>query len=117
RLVRRICPECREEMEVTDEVLFDLELTRESVADKKFYRGIGCNSCSNTGYKGRVGLFELMIMDDDLRDLIMQNAPTDKVRQTAAEKGMTLLRQAGIKFIFDGTTTADEIIRETIVDD
>lgn len=117
RLVRRICPECREEMEPTDDLLFDLELSREELGDRKFYRGAGCNSCANTGYKGRVGLFELMIMDDDLRELIMQNAPTDTIRQTAASKGMTLLRKAGMKFILDGTTTADEIIRETIVDD
>ena len=93
RLVRRICPECREEVEPTDDVLFDLELSREELGDRMFYRGAGCNSCANTGYKGRVGLFELMIMDDDLRDLIMQNAPTDKVRQKAAEKGMILLRK------------------------
>ena len=117
RLVRRICPECREEQEPTDDLLFDLELSREELGDRKFYRGAGCNSCANTGYKGRVGLFELMIMDDDLRELIMQNAPTDKIRETAAAKGMTLLRKAGMKFVLDGTTTADEIIRETIVDD
>ncbi len=117
RLVRRICPECREEQEPSDELLLDLEISREELGDRKFYRGVGCNSCANTGYKGRVGLFELMIMDDDLRELIMQNAPTDKIREVAASKGMQLLRRAGIKFIFDGTTTAEEIIRETIVDD
>ena len=117
RLVRRICPECREEMEPGDDMLIDLELKREELGDRKFYRGVGCSSCSNTGYKGRVGLFELMIMDDELRELIMQNVPTDKLRQTAAAKGMRLLRMAGIKFIFDGTTTAEEIVRETIVDD
>ena len=117
RLVRRICPECREETEPSDEMLLDLELSPDDVKDKKFFKGVGCGSCANTGYKGRVGLFELMILDDDLRELIMQNAPTDKLRNTAAEKGMTLLRQSGIKFIFDGTTTAEEIVRETIVDD
>ena len=117
RLVRRICPECREEVEPTDDMLFDLEIKREDLGDRKFYRGAGCNSCASTGYKGRVGLFELMILDDDLRDLIMQNAPTDKLRAAAAEKGMILLRQAGMKFIFDGTTSGEEIIRETIVDD
>ena len=117
RLVRRICPECREEVEPAEDMLADLELTPEQVEGKKFFRGVGCNSCANTGYKGRVGLFELMIMDDDLRELIMQNAPTDKLRKAAQSKGMTLLRQAGIQFIFDGTTSAEEIVRETIVDD
>ena len=117
RLVRRICPECREEVEPSEDMLFDLEISKEELGDRKFYRGAGCNSCASTGYKGRVGLFELMILDDDLRDLIMQNAPTDKLRAAAAEKGMILLRKAGMKFIFDGTTTAEEVIRETIVDD
>ena len=69
RLVRRICPECREEVEATDDQLAELDLTREEVVGKKFYRGAGCNSCSNSGYKGRVGLFELMIMDDELRTM------------------------------------------------
>jgi type IV pilus assembly protein PilB len=117
RLVRRICPECREEHVPTKELLLDLELDPEEVKDKKFYKGVGCNSCANTGYKGRVGLFELMILDDDLRELIMQNAATDVVRKAAQSKGMTLLRDAGIQFVFDGTTTAEEIVRETIVDD
>ena len=117
RLVRRICPECREEHEPTKDLLVDLEIDPEDAKGKKFYKGVGCNSCANTGYKGRVGLFELLILDDDLRELIMQNAPTDKVRKTAQKKGMTLLRDAGIKFIFDGTTTAEEIVRETIIDD
>ena len=117
RLVRRICPECREEQEPTKELLLDLEIDPKDVEGKKFYKGVGCNSCANTGYKGRVGFFELMILDDDLRELIMQNAPTDTLRKTAQKKGMTLLRDAGIKFIFDGTTTAEEIVRETIIDD
>jgi type IV pilus assembly protein PilB len=117
RLVRRICPECREQVEPTEDILYDLEMDPASIGDNKFYRGVGCSSCSNTGYKGRVGLFELMIMDDDLRELIMQNAPTDKVRQVAASKGMQMLRRSGVNYIFEGITTAEEVIRETIVDD
>ncbi len=116
RLVRRICPECREEVEPGDDILFELELKPEDVKGKKFYRGAGCNSCNNTGYKGRVGLFELMILDDELRDLIMANAATDQLRDCAKGKGMTLLRDAGIGFIFDGVTTAEEVVRETILD-
>jgi type IV pilus assembly protein PilB len=116
RLVRRICAECREEMEPTEEMLLELELSKEDVAGKKFYRGIGCGSCSNTGYKGRVGLFELMVLDDELRAMIMENETTDALRNRAADKGMRLLRTMGIELMYDGTTTAEEIIRETVLD-
>ena len=116
RLVRRICAECREEIEITDDALAELELTREDVEGKSFYRGAGCSSCSNTGYKGRVGLFELMIMDDELRDMINENCNTDDLRTKAQEKGMKILRAMGIDFVFEGTTTAEEVIRETVLD-
>ena len=116
RLVRRICMECRQEVDPTDEMLTELRLERAEVEGKTFYRGQGCNSCNNTGYKGRVGLFELMIIDDELRDLIMDNATTDALRDAAQRKGMVLLRDAGIQFIFDGLTTAEEVIRETILE-
>ena len=116
RLVRRICAECREEIEATDEMLIELELDREGVKDKKFYRGAGCASCNNTGYKGRVGLFELMVLDDELRDMINENCNTDDLRNRAQSKGMKLLRTMGIDFVHDGTTTAEEIIRETVLE-
>ena len=116
RLVRRICPECREEAEPTEDMLLELELTPERVKDRKFYHGAGCATCNNTGYKGRVGLFELMILDDELRDMINDNCNTDDLRDKAKSKGMKVLRDTGIDFIFDGTTTAEEIIRETVLD-
>ena len=116
RLVRRICPECREEVEPSHDVLYELELDPKELKGKKFYRGVGCNSCNNTGYKGRVGLFELMVLDDDLRDMILANAATDELRNRAKAKGMRLLRDSGIDFVFDGTTTAEEVVRETILD-
>lgn len=116
RLVRRICAECREEMEVSDEMLLELGLNRAEVEGKKFYKGAGCSTCSNTGYKGRVGLFELMIMDDELRDMINDNVNTDDLRNRAQDKGMKLLRDMGIDYMFDGTTTAEEVIRETVID-
>ena len=116
RLVRRICPECREEAEPTEDMLLELELTPERVKDRKFYHGAGCATCNNTGYKGRVGLFELMILDDELRDMINDNCNTDDLRERAKSKGMKVLRDTGIDFIFDGTTTAEEIIRETVLD-
>ncbi len=116
RLVRRICPECREEVEPSVDMLTEIGLSLEDVKDKKFYRGAGCSGCSNTGYKGRVGLFELMIMTDEIRELIMLNAPTDKLRDAAEANGMKILRTAGIAFMFDGTTTLEEVVRETILD-
>ncbi len=116
RLVRRICAECREEVAVSDEMMLELDLNAEQCEGKSFYRGAGCASCSNTGYKGRVGLFELMIMDDELRDMINDNCNTDDLRTKAQSKGMRLLRDMGVELAFDGTTTAEEVVRETILD-
>ena len=116
RLVRRICPECREEVEPSEDMILELELTPERIKDRSFYHGVGCATCNNTGYKGRVGLFELMILDDELRDMIMENRNTDELRNKAKSKGMVLLRDMGIDYAFEGTTTAEEIIRETVID-
>ncbi len=114
RLVRRICAKCREETEVPMELIQDLGLTAEDVAGKKFFRGRGCDNCNNTGYKGRVGLFELMVMNDDLRDAVMRNVTTDELRDKAASYGMVTLRAYGINFVFEGITTVDEVLRETM---
>jgi type IV pilus assembly protein PilB len=116
RLVRRICPECREEVEITEDTLLELEIDPADAVGKKFYRGAGCSTCSNTGYKGRIGLFELMILDDELREMIMENKTTDDLRNKAKSKGMILLRDMGIGYVFDGTTSAEEVIRETVLD-
>ena len=116
RLVRKVCMQCREEYTPPREILEDLELTSEMVRGKRFYRGAGCELCNNTGYKGRVGLFELMIMSNDIRDAIMGNAQTDEIREMARKNGMVSLRDAGIKACFDGVTTADEVVRETILE-
>ena len=116
RLVRRICSECREEIEPSEDMLAQLGLKSGELGDKKFYRGHGCDHCNNVGYKGRVGLFELMIMNDEIRSMIMANESTDLIRETARQNGMVTLRDAGESFIWDGTTTAEEDIRETIVD-
>jgi type IV pilus assembly protein PilB len=116
RLVRRICSKCREETEPDMEVLMELGVSEEVRAQHKFYRGKGCDACNNTGYKGRIGLFELMVMNDDLRDMIMQNATTDDLRAKAQTFGMITLRDYGKQFVFDGFTTADEVVRETVHD-
>jgi type IV pilus assembly protein PilB len=117
RLVRRVCSQCRDEIEPTDELLIDLQLNRKELTEEeKFYRGKGCEICNNTGYKGRVGLFELMIMNDELREMIMSNASADALRDAARGYGMVTLRDSGVACMHDGTTTPDEVIRETIVD-
>lgn len=116
RLVRRICSKCREETEPDAEVLMELGVSEEVRIQHKFYRGKGCDACNNTGYKGRIGLFELMVMNDDLRDMIMQNATTDDLRAKAQSFGMITLRDYGKQFVFDGFTTADEVVRETVHD-
>jgi type IV pilus assembly protein PilB len=116
RLVRRICMNCREETMPSGEMLTDLELTPDDIIGKHFYRGAGCDSCNNTGYRGRVGLFELMIMNDELRDMIIRNASTDELRQVARGHGMVTLRDSGMDAVYAGTTTLEEIIRETIVE-
>lgn len=116
RLVRRICTQCREETTPTPEMIVQMELTPEQAKTMKFYRGMGCDACNNTGYKGRVGLFELMIITDKLRDMIMVNASVDDMRREAQSNGMVSLRDAGIAFVNQGVTSAEEVLRETILE-
>ena len=116
RLVRRICSKCREEVEPPLEVLQELGVDEEKSKASKFYRGKGCDNCNNTGYKGRIGLFELMVMNDDLRDMIIRNVTTDELRDKAVQYGMITLREYGTQFVFQGLTTAEEVVRETVHD-
>ena len=114
--MRRVCVECREETKVGQELLLDLGIDLKKAANEKFFRGRGCDKCNNTGYKGRIGLFELMIMNDTLRDMIMSNSTTDELRDAAESFGMTPLRKYGLSYVFKGLTTADEVLRETIAE-
>ena len=116
RLVRRICSNCREEVVPGADVLADLELSSDQIVGKKFYRGKGCERCNRTGYKGRKGLFELLVMNDELRDMVMRNASTEDLREAARRAGMVTLRDSGMESIYNGETTADEVIRETILE-
>jgi len=117
RLVRRICTECRTEFEPSDELLMELQLPIEQARKYKFYYGKGCARCNNSGYKGRVGLYELMFITDDIRDMVTADASVDDIRNFARSQGMTTLREAGLKLIFDGQTTIDEVVRETVLED
>jgi type IV pilus assembly protein PilB len=116
RLVRRICSQCREETAPSEDLLADLGMKPEDLRGKKVFRGRGCEVCNNTGYKGRVGLFELMIMNDKLREMVMSNSSVDDMRKVAESFGMVTLRAAGMKNAYDGTTTLDEVVRETILE-
>ena len=116
RLVRRICTGCKEEVIPGADVLADLEMTSDQLEGKKFYRGKGCEKCNRSGYKGRLGIYELLIMNDEMRDMIIRNASTEEIREAARRNGMVTLRESGMESIFMGQTTADEVIRETILD-
>ena len=95
----------------------ELELTPEQTSDREFYFGKGCDYCNNTGYKGRMGIYEIMRLDDELREDVMNNASTNVLREKALRKGMRTLRDAGIASIFDGMTTIEEVVKETVVDE
>ncbi len=114
RLVRRICVKCREETKPHGDILYELGMDAEQVNGRTFYRGGGCDACNNTGYKGRVGLFELMIMNDAIRDMVMENASTDEIRDRAQQDGMITLRDFGMRLAEAGVTSLDEVVRETI---
>jgi type IV pilus assembly protein PilB len=117
RLVRKICLNCKTEYVPTEEQLMELELRPDDVAGKKFFYGKGCSNCNNTGYRGRMGLYEIMILDDDMRDQIIQHASTQVLRLEAKKRGMRSLRQCGLLAIYDGVTTIEEVVRETLTED
>jgi len=114
RLVRRICQNCKEEFHPTERDLFQLGLTPEDVADRVLYYGKGCDYCNNTGYRGRIALFELMMGEEDAKELIMKHASSAVLRQESRKRGMRTLREGGLLTLYDGVTTIDEIVQETI---
>jgi type IV pilus assembly protein PilB len=114
RLVRRICDNCKEEFSPTEQQLMELGLLPEDVAGRTLFYGRGCDYCNHTGYRGRRGIFETMVLDDDLRDLIMKHASTSILRQQARKRGMRTLREAGLLALYDGITTIEEVVRETL---
>lgn len=113
RLVRRICPTCRTAYEPDQEIIDMLGVDPIEIADKQFFFGKGCAECNGSGYKGRQGLFELLLVNDALRDLITARAPTLVLKQKAIELGMRTLRDDGLRAIFDGATTVDEVLKYT----
>ncbi|MCC7146647.1 MAG: Flp pilus assembly complex ATPase component TadA [Phycisphaeraceae bacterium] len=114
RLVRRICSKCKESYSPSEEQLMELQLTPDDVQGRVFYHGKGCDACNHSGYRGRLGVYEIMVLDDDLREIIMQHGSTQLLRAEARKRGMRSLRQAGLLAIYDGQTTIDEVVRETL---
>jgi type IV pilus assembly protein PilB len=117
RLLRKICENCKTAFEPSEAQLMELQLTPDDVKDKKFYYGRGCSKCNGTGYRGRIGVFEIMVFNDEIRDLVMNQASTAVLRAAAQKNGMKLLRDNGMKLIYDGTTTIDEVVKETIMEE
>jgi type IV pilus assembly protein PilB len=113
RLVRRVCQECKEEVEIPLKALTSIGFSEEEAATAKIYKGRGCEKCNSTGYKGRVGLYEVMPITSTLRDLIFSGATATEVRRQAIEEGLVTLRQSGLTKIRNGITTIEEVIRET----
>ena len=113
RLVRRICRQCRQAAEPPVESLIDAGFDPSEASRIPTYRGRGCDACNHTGYKGRVGLFEVMEIGDGLRDLILRGGTSTQLKRMAIQDGMITLRASGLQKIRDGVTTLDEILRET----
>ena len=117
RLVRRICLKCKEEYAPTDEQLMELQLRRAEVQGRTFFRGRACDACNHTGYRGRMAIFEIMPLEDHLRELIVSKISTNAIRAEARKQGMRTLRETGLMAIYESQTTIDEVIRETIMDE
>ncbi|MEK7780409.1 MAG: ATPase, T2SS/T4P/T4SS family, partial [Verrucomicrobiota bacterium] len=113
RLVRTICKNCRTPFEPTEQQLSMLNLSPHDLGDKVFYYGRGCSTCNDTGYKGRKGIYELLVCSDTIRTMITERAPTVVMRQKAVELGMVTLREDGLRSIFDGATTIEEVVKYT----
>jgi type IV pilus assembly protein PilB len=116
RLARKICTECKEIIQVNPKLLLGLGVRREEIEGFTVYKGKGCSICSNTGYKGRIGLYEVMPLWDELKELILSRASTLEVKKEAIRSGMKTLRMAGIQKIAEGMTTIEEVLRTTMDD-
>lgn len=114
RLIRRICSNCKEEVQMPHEALIEVGFSKEEAAELKIYKGKGCSTCNNTGFKGRVGLYEVMEITDELRELIIIGASAMELRKKAIELGMITLRESGLYKIREGITTIEEVVKETV---
>jgi type IV pilus assembly protein PilB len=110
RLVRKLCPYCRQEIALSPKACRSIGIPE----DSKVFRPVGCDACRGTGYKGRTGLFEIMEVDESVRKLVLDDAPSSKVREVAIARGMRTLREAGIRKVIEGATSLEEVMQATI---
>jgi general secretion pathway protein E len=113
RLVRRLCKACREPFEPDHESLSSIGISPEMLAGRTLYRNKGCSSCQQTGYKGREGIFELMLIDDEIQSLILKTSDANAIKNLAVEQGMLTLRKDGARKVLEGITTIEEVFRVT----
>ena len=113
RLIRRVCSECKTSYVPTDQDLKRLRIDRSEIGDHLFYYGKGCSTCHGTGYKGRKAICELLVVNQEIRDLIFAGAPHTEIREKAREHGMRTVREDGLQAIYNGETTVDEVVRYT----
>ncbi|HEX8098120.1 MAG TPA: ATPase, T2SS/T4P/T4SS family, partial [Pyrinomonadaceae bacterium] len=114
RLIRRICKSCKKEHPAPHEALVEIGFSADEARQLKTYKGVGCDVCNNTGYKGRIGLYEVMEVTDDIRELILIGASALELRRKAIDDGMISLRESGLHKIRAGVTTVEEVVRETV---
>jgi type IV pilus assembly protein PilB len=112
--VRRVCKECAEAVEVPVQTLIEEGYTPEEAKTVKIQKGKGCSVCNNTGYKGRAGLYEVMEVDDEIKELVLVGASAVELKKKAIERGMITLRRSGLIKVAAGVTTLEEVARETI---
>jgi type IV pilus assembly protein PilB len=116
RLVRRICKKCAEPQNVPESALIELGFSKEDAATVKPLKGKGCNLCNNTGYRGRVGLFEVMEVTQEIRDMVLRRGQSHEIKRMAMDQGMSSLRKSGLAKVKSGLTSVDEVVRETVRD-
>ncbi len=117
RLVRRICTNCKQPYDPSRDQLMELNMKPADLKGRKFFFGEGCDKCNNMGYKGRVGLYEFLVVNDDIRDLISKGASTDQFRSYLRSHGVRSLRDSGIEALYAGLSTVEEVVRETVLED
>lgn len=116
RLVRKVCPNCRHPYEMSAAELQALGLNASQLEGSTVVKGVGCDTCKHLGYKGRAGIFEIFLIDDEVRHMINSKASTVELRKRAREMGMRTLREDGIRKVLAGMTTAEEVIGVTMAD-
>jgi type IV pilus assembly protein PilB len=116
RLARRICPNCKEKTSVPAQALLDIGMTQEDLGGFQYYKGVGCANCADTGYRGRVALYEVLPITDEIKELILNGSSTMEIKAEAVRQGMRTLRMAGVAKIKEGVTTVEEVVRCSVKD-